>query len=673
MNPFRKYRRALSAALTTLMMATISIDVVAADGIRSTGVFNGTDSAENTVIIDADDIRQNYAAILQIKKQLAGLSGKSLEWSDDMATYVVVTYKKDENGDVVTDEEGNPEPESIEPIGALGTADPTMVVENRSFSSLYAKTIYNGSSTKKAPGVQQNGTLVDVLHNGWTTNQLNGQYYYTLNDTLKTGGSTREKQSESQAPDETTADLSSRTNILALDDYNPTTTSASFGTQTETSEYSSNAGKLTETKSSLVLGANDSVTLPAGYYNKQVTISNGVINRTRNDKVTVSGLVGSKGEAAANGNITKTFADGDYDISALDNVNSYLYLGAKSAVTFPAGYYSKPITVENSVTDRSNTVLKVEANYDAASMSTSDKSKEGTAKKGQYSTATNGSNPSVNSNGKAVLGINETITLPAGYYENPLTVSNGVVNRGSVTKALNAGKSQTLAAGYYSGVTISANSLASQTAATSTAGDILSGKTAWVNGLLVTGNMPNHGAPSTVLTSRNKTVNFPAGYYDAFTVSTDYTSIPGTIEYHHHVHSLTSSTEEVINDSLAQNSVSGQYADNYQAANSGGCFTKLQYTGHQHTSSCQLRRGEIKIDWGESGSGDGWFRYVWKCSKCGEFMDCWTQSSGSDWTGKWHTCGGYDCGNSPKNINPVYVRTCDRENGELTKVEIIYD
>lgn len=128
-----------------------------------------------------------------------------------------------------------------------------------------------------------------------------------------------------------------------------------------------------------------------------------------------------------------------------------------------------------------------------------------------------------------------------------------------------------------------------------------------------------------------------------------------------------------LNDSLAQNSVSGQYADNYQAANSGGCFTKLQYTGHQHTSSCQLRRGEIKIDWGESGSGDGWFRYVWKCSKCGEFMDCWTQSSGSDWTGKWHTCGGYDCGNSPKNINPVYVRTCDRENGELTKVEIIYD
>ena len=458
MNPFRKYRRALSAALTTLMMATISIDVVAADGIRSTGVFNGTDSAENTVIIDADDIRQNYAAILQIQKQLAGLSGKSLEWSDDMATYVVVTYKKDENGDIVTDEEGNPEPESIEPIGALGTADPTMVVENRSFSSLYAKTIYNGSSTKKAPGVQQNGTLVDVLHNGWSSNQLSGQAYYTENDTLKTGNSTREKQSESQAPDQTTADLSGRTSTLTLDDYNPTTTSASFGTQTETSEYSSNAGKLTETKSSLVLGANDSVTLPAGYYNKQVTISNGVINRTRNDKVTVSGLVGSKGEAAANGNITKTFADGDYDISVLDNVNSYLYLGAKSAVTFPAGYYSKPITVENSVTDRSNTVLKVEANYDAASMSTSDKSKEGTAKKGQYSTATNGSNPSVNSNGKIVLGINESITLPAGYYENPITVSNGVVNKGSIETVLTKNKSTIdLEAGYYSKAKIATN------------------------------------------------------------------------------------------------------------------------------------------------------------------------------------------------------------------------
>ena len=34
------------------------------------------------------------------------------------------------------------------------------------------------------------------------------------------------------------------------------------------------------------------------------------------------------------------------------------------------------------------------------------------------------------------LGINESITLPSGYYANPITIKNGVANRGSTLKAL---------------------------------------------------------------------------------------------------------------------------------------------------------------------------------------------------------------------------------------------
>lgn len=63
-------------------------------------------------------------------------------------------------------------------------------------------------------------------------------------------------------------------------------------------------------------------------------------------------------------------------------------------------------------------------------------------------------------------------------------------NRGAVTQALNAGGSYTIPNGYHNGSgKITANSLASQTSATATAGYIYNGKTAWVNGSKITGNM----------------------------------------------------------------------------------------------------------------------------------------------------------------------------------------
>lgn len=75
-------------------------------------------------------------------------------------------------------------------------------------------------------------------------------------------------------------------------------------------------------------------------------------------------------------------------------------------------------------------------------------------------------------------------------YVNGEKVTGTMVNNGAVSGAVNAGGSYTIPAGYHNGSgKVTGNSLASQTSANAAAGDIASGKTAWVNGAKVTGNV----------------------------------------------------------------------------------------------------------------------------------------------------------------------------------------
>lgn len=79
--------------------------------------------------------------------------------------------------------------------------------------------------------------------------------------------------------------------------------------------------------------------------------------------------------------------------------------------------------------------------------------------------------------------------------ENGAKTPGTMPNQGAKTATLNAGGSYTIPAGYHNGSgKVTANSLASQTQANAVAGDILTGNTAWVNGVKVNGTMPEKGA-----------------------------------------------------------------------------------------------------------------------------------------------------------------------------------
>ena len=97
---------------------------------------------------------------------------------------------------------------------------------------------------------------------------------------------------------------------------------------------------------------------------------------------------------------------------------------------------------------------------------------------------------------------------------NGSKVTGIMTDRAAVTSALNCGGSYTIPAGYHNGSgKITANSLASQTSATAVAGDILSGKTAWVNGNKITGSIVDRGAVNTTVNVGN-TYTIPVGYHN---------------------------------------------------------------------------------------------------------------------------------------------------------------
>jgi putative uncharacterized protein (fragment) len=91
-------------------------------------------------------------------------------------------------------------------------------------------------------------------------------------------------------------------------------------------------------------------------------------------------------------------------------------------------------------------------------------------------------------------------------------ITGSMTDQGAKTSSLNCGGSYTIPAGYHNGSgKVTANSLASQTAATAAVGDILSGKTAWVGGSKLTGTIASQAAQTITPGTSNKTI--AAGKY----------------------------------------------------------------------------------------------------------------------------------------------------------------
>lgn len=90
-----------------------------------------------------------------------------------------------------------------------------------------------------------------------------------------------------------------------------------------------------------------------------------------------------------------------------------------------------------------------------------------------------------------------------------------LISRGAVSPGgLNAGESYTIPEGYHNGAgKVTANSLASQTDATAVAGNLLGGKTAWVKGSKITGNVTDQGAKTAFLDCGGS-YTIPAGFHN---------------------------------------------------------------------------------------------------------------------------------------------------------------
>ena len=147
--------------------------------------------------------------------------------------------------------------------------------------------------------------------------------------------------------------------------------------------------------------------------------------------------------------------------------------------------------------------------------------------------------------GKLTTG-NQTITAKSLASQTPGTAAAGDILSGKIawvdgakvtgniptvtpsTDKLDCGKSATITKGYLaSAVTITANSLASQTPGTAAAADIRSNKTAWVGGTSVTGTMPD-GTYSASVSAINGSASMTATGVSATTSSNCYVTLSTT-------------------------------------------------------------------------------------------------------------------------------------------------
>ncbi len=119
------------------------------------------------------------------------------------------------------------------------------------------------------------------------------------------------------------------------------------------------------------------------------------------------------------------------------------------------------------------------------------------------------------------LAVNESITLPAGFYKDDMTIQNNVINRTNTNmnkKTLNSGESVTFAEGYYTGGSVTANKMTKTYTASTADGthSVSGGKAKWDMGdtnMNRYAEVPTTSASSTLL-AHSESATIKPGYVD---------------------------------------------------------------------------------------------------------------------------------------------------------------
>ena len=132
----------------------------------------------------------------------------------------------------------------------------------------------------------------------------------------------------------------------------------------------------------------------------------------------------------------------------------------------------------------------------------------------------------------AADAVAEDLLINKTAWVNGEIITGSMTDNGAVSIVLNAGESYTVPSGFHNGEgIISSQNLESQTAADATAEDVLSPKTAWVNGEKITGTIPTSSLDIVRINSGND-VTLPAGYYPngitIYSLYTDRLDLTGT-------------------------------------------------------------------------------------------------------------------------------------------------
>ena len=182
-----------------------------------------------------------------------------------------------------------------------------------------------------------------------------------------------------------------------------------------------------------------------------------------------------------------------------------------------------------------------------------------------------------------------------------------------------------------------------------------------------------------MLTSSDNTITLDAGYYDSVTISTDITSLTGTITYTHHQCSNTTAnltyTDTLISatgaESVSETTVNGQTV----STSKGGCYTTpyYYYSVYHAASSTTTTCGGGYHQEGYAGKSDGGSYPVYVCNTCGytQVGGVWGTHTRTVTTPAYYTYH-YGTSYSGSLLRTYYLKTCGYTNGQLLSATITY-